>query len=87
MTPPEVSYKTVRESNPPYEDTKAYLDSRISKMVGEDEKLRSALDLVIVLAPEEVEQQMEDLVRTPIAYLIGATAAFWVVQRVVGFWA
>jgi hydrogenase/urease accessory protein HupE len=29
----------------------------------------------------------EDLIRTPIAYLIGSTAAFWVVQRVVAFWA
>lgn len=29
----------------------------------------------------------EALVRTPIAYLIGGTAAFWVVQRTVAFWA
>ncbi len=29
----------------------------------------------------------EELIRTPVAYLIGATAAFWVVQRVVAFWA
>ena len=29
----------------------------------------------------------EDLIRTPIAYLVGSTAAFWVVQRVVAFWA
>jgi hydrogenase/urease accessory protein HupE len=28
----------------------------------------------------------EDLIRTPIAYLIGSTAAFWVVQRVVAYW-
>ncbi len=34
-------------------------------LIGEDEKLRSALDLVIMLAPEEVEQQMDDLVCTP----------------------
>ena len=59
-----IKYKTVRAANPPYEDTKAYLDTRISKLIGEDEKLRSGLDLVIVLAPEEVEQQMEDLVCT-----------------------
>ncbi len=59
-----ITYKTVRTSNPPFEDTKAYLDARISKLIGEDEKLRSALDLVIILAPEEVEQQMDDLVRT-----------------------
>ena len=59
-----ITYKTVRKANPPFEDTKAYLDARISKLIGEDEKLRSALDLVIVLAPEEVEQQMDDLVCT-----------------------
>ncbi len=59
-----ISYKTVRKENPPFEDTKAYLDARVSKLIGEDEKLRSALDLVILLAPEEVEQQMDDLIRT-----------------------
>ena len=60
-----INYRTVRSINPPYEDTKAYLDARVSKLIGEDEKLRNALDLVIILAPEEVEQQMEDLIRTP----------------------
>jgi len=59
-----VSYKESRAGNPKYEDTKAYLDSRISKLIGEDEKLRTALDLVIVLAPEEVEQELGDLVST-----------------------
>jgi AAA+ superfamily predicted ATPase len=57
-----ISYQSVRRENPPYEDTKAYLDTKISKLVGEDEKLRSALDLVIVCAPDEVEQQMDDMV-------------------------
>jgi SpoVK/Ycf46/Vps4 family AAA+-type ATPase len=60
----DITYKAVRAVNPPFEDTKAYLDARISKLIGEDEKLRGALDLVIVLAPEEVEQQMDDLVCT-----------------------
>ena len=60
-----ITYKNVRKANPPFEDTKVYLDARVSKLIGEDEKLRSALDLVIILAPEEVEQQMDDLVRTP----------------------
>jgi DNA polymerase III delta prime subunit len=59
-----ITYKTVRKANPPFEDTKAYLDARVSKLIGEDEKLRSALDLVIILAPEDVEQQMDDLVCT-----------------------
>ena len=58
------SYATVRKANPPYEDTKAYLDAKISKLVSEDEKLRGALDLVIVSAPEEIEQHIEDLVCT-----------------------
>ena len=57
-------YKSVRAANPPYEDTKAYLDLRLSKLIGEDEKLRGALDLVIISAPEEVEQRMGDLVCT-----------------------
>ena len=61
----DISYSVVRSANSRYEDTKAYLDLRISKLVGEDEKLRGALDLVIILAPEEVEQRMEDLVCTP----------------------
>ncbi len=34
-----VSYKAVRAANPPFEDTKAHLDARISKLVSEDEKL------------------------------------------------
>jgi hypothetical protein len=60
-----IVYATVRARNPLFEDTKAYLDARVSKLVGEDEKLRTALDLAIILAPDEVEQQMEDLVCTP----------------------
>ena len=60
-----IDYRNVRAKNPPFEDTKASLDARVSKLIGEDEKLRNALDLVILLAPEEVEQQMEDLVCTP----------------------
>jgi SpoVK/Ycf46/Vps4 family AAA+-type ATPase len=59
-----VSYKAIRKANPPYEDTKAHLDARISKLLSEDEKLRGALDLVIVNAPEEIEQHIDDLVCT-----------------------
>ena len=60
-----ISYQAVRSASPPFEDTKAYLDAKISKIIAEDEKLRNALDLVIINAPEEVEQQMEDFVCTP----------------------
>jgi SpoVK/Ycf46/Vps4 family AAA+-type ATPase len=59
-----VTYKDVRKANPPFEDTKAHLDARISKLISEDEKLRGALDLVILSAPDEVEQHIEDLVCT-----------------------
>jgi hypothetical protein len=31
--------------------------------------------------------QAEALIHTPVAYVVGSTAAFWVVQRVVAFWA
>jgi len=60
-----VSYQDVRRANPPYEDTRASLDTRLSKLIGEDEKFRGALDLVIVSAPEEIEQRMEDLICSP----------------------
>jgi SpoVK/Ycf46/Vps4 family AAA+-type ATPase len=60
-----VSYAAVRAANPPFEDTKGFLDTKISKLVAEDEKLRTALDLVIINSPDEVEQRMEDLVCTP----------------------
>jgi hypothetical protein len=29
----------------------------------------------------------EALIRTPVAYAVGSIAAFWTVQRVMGFWA
>jgi hypothetical protein len=64
MNPSGVSYQKVRAANPPYEDTKAHLDARLSKLIGEDEKLRGALDLVIINAPEEIEQHIGDLVCT-----------------------
>ncbi|NMB80058.1 MAG: ATP-binding protein [Methanomicrobiales archaeon] len=59
-----ISYKSAREANLPCQDTKAHLDARLSRLIGEDEKLRNALDLVIINAPEEVEQDIGDLVCT-----------------------
>ncbi|MGB8309911.1 MAG: ATP-binding protein [Methanoregula sp.] len=60
-----VSYQDVRKANPRYEDTRASLEIRLSKMIGEDEKFRQAQELVIVMAPDEIEQRMEDIIRTP----------------------
>ena len=37
-------------------------------------------------APGYSPWQGVTLIRTPIAYLVGSVAAFWVVQRVVAFW-
>ena len=34
-----ISYDAVRRLNPPYEDTKAFLDAKISRLIAEDEKL------------------------------------------------
>jgi SpoVK/Ycf46/Vps4 family AAA+-type ATPase len=60
-----ISYPAVRAANPLYEDTKGFLDAKIASLVATDEKLKGALDLVILNAPDEVEQRMEDLVCTP----------------------
>jgi SpoVK/Ycf46/Vps4 family AAA+-type ATPase len=60
-----VSYEDVRANNPPVEDTRAFLQSRIANLLAGDERLKGALDLVIISAPEEVEQDFEDLVCTP----------------------
>ncbi|MDD1720071.1 MAG: ATP-binding protein [Methanoregulaceae archaeon] len=59
-----VSYKSVRSSNPPFEDTKRFIEAKISKILAEDEKIRAGLDLIIVSAPEEIEQNLNDLVIT-----------------------
>ncbi len=59
-----ISHLSVRAKNPPFEDTKVYLDTKVSRIIGQDEKLRIALDLVIINAPEEIEQRIEDMVCT-----------------------
>lgn len=59
-----LSYDSVRAANPPYEDTRAFLDKKVAVILSEDEALRSGLDLVIVSAPDEVEQKFEDFVCT-----------------------
>ena len=61
----DVSYQQARAVNVPYEDTRAYLEKKISAIIADDEKIRGALDLIIVSAPEEVTQRLEDLVLTP----------------------
>lgn len=60
-----ISYNAVKATNPLFEDTKVYLEAKIASLTAEDEKLKSALDLVILSAPDEIEQRMDDLVCTP----------------------
>lgn len=59
-----LSHATARDQNPRFEDSRIYLDRRISRMLAEDDKLRSGLDLSIISAPEEVEQTLDDIICT-----------------------
>jgi SpoVK/Ycf46/Vps4 family AAA+-type ATPase len=63
-----VSYTEARERNPPIEDSRGYLEAKMSSVQVEDETIRTALDLLIVSAPDEIEQSLEDLVCTPYQY-------------------
>ncbi len=60
----EISYEAVRAENPPFEDTRAFLAQKIASILADDEGLKPALDLVIISAPEEIEQNFEDFVCT-----------------------
>ncbi len=60
-----VTYADALRRNPKYEETKAYLDHRISALLAEDEQMRTALELCIVSAPEEVHKRIDELVLTP----------------------
>lgn len=60
-----VSYLQAKANNPPFEDTRLYLDAKITSLIAQDEKIRGALDLVILSAPDEVEQRMDDLICSP----------------------
>ncbi|RXE56740.1 AAA family ATPase [Methanoculleus taiwanensis] len=60
-----VSYKDVRGRNFRFEDTKEYLDARVSRVVGESEEMREARDLIIINAPDEIEFSIDRLVCTP----------------------
>jgi len=60
----EISYEMVRSKNPPFEDTRAYIEKRMAVILAADESLKTGLDLVIVSAPEEIEQNFEDIICT-----------------------
>ncbi len=59
-----ITHHDARDLNPRFEDSRICLDRRISRMLADDEKLRSGLDLIIISAPEEVEQTIDDIICT-----------------------
>ncbi len=60
----DVVYNEVRERNLPYTDTKAYLDAKIAALLGDDEEMRTARDLIIISAPSEIELSLDRFVCT-----------------------
>jgi predicted AAA+ superfamily ATPase len=60
-----VSYRDVKARNPRFEDTKEYLDAKVSRVIGESEEMREARDLIIISAPNEIEFSLQRLVCTP----------------------
>ncbi|MFA5614326.1 MAG: ATP-binding protein [Methanoculleus sp.] len=61
----KVRYQDVRAKNPRFEDTKEYVEAKVSRIVGESEEMREARDLIIISAPNEVEFSLDNLVCTP----------------------
>lgn len=57
-----ISHATARDLNPRFEDSRVSLDRRISRMLADDDKIRAGLDLIIISAPEEVEQTLDDII-------------------------
>ncbi|MGB4050758.1 MAG: ATP-binding protein [Methanoculleus sp.] len=61
----QVRYQDVRARNPRFEDTKEYIETKVSRIIGESEEMREARDLIIISAPDEVEATLDNLVCTP----------------------
>lgn len=60
-----VRYRDVRAKNRRFEDTREYVEAKVSRIIGESEEMREARDLIIISAPNEVEFTVEKLVCTP----------------------
>ncbi|MDD3976874.1 ATP-binding protein [Methanomicrobium antiquum] len=60
----DVSYEESKNSIVRYQDSKEYLEARIEEIVGDDEELKSARNLILISSPEEGEYSLEDLVCT-----------------------
>ena len=61
----EVSYRETRARNRRFEDSREYVEGRVSRIIAESEEMREARDLIIISAPDEVEYSLAKLVCTP----------------------
>lgn len=61
----EARYRDALAKNPRFEDTKEYMEARVSRLIAESEEMREARDLIIISAPDEVEFTLDKLVCTP----------------------
>ncbi|NLA39142.1 MAG: ATP-binding protein, partial [Methanomicrobiales archaeon] len=61
----QVRYRDVLAKSPRFEDTKEYIEAKVSRIIGGDEEMREARDLIIISAPDEVESTLDNLVCTP----------------------
>ncbi|MEA2035200.1 MAG: ATP-binding protein [Euryarchaeota archaeon] len=59
-----ISYSEVRERTPEFEESGDYLEAKINEIIGDDEEMQAARDLIIISAPEEIEFSINDLVCT-----------------------
>lgn len=59
-----IDYESVRARNPRFADSRTALDQRVAQILSRDEALKEAMDLVIISAPTEIEQQMDGLICT-----------------------
>ena len=60
-----VSYQDVRAKIPRFEDTKEYIEAKVSRIIAGSEEMREARDLLIISAPDEIEFTLDKLVCTP----------------------
>jgi hypothetical protein len=60
-----VQYQEIRAKNPRFEDTKEYMEAKVSRLIAGSEEMREARDLIIISAPDEVEFSISKLVCTP----------------------
>lgn len=62
---PGISYDEARRLTPRYCESKDYLDAKLEEIVGDDEELKQARNLILFSASEDGEMSLEDLVCTP----------------------